>query len=80
MNRIACSARLFNRLDPGRRAVVVGDVVIRDELRPRWEPKVRQALVKAGARAGSIPRDSPDLILIEVVSSKVKESLRPVAA
>ena len=59
--------------------MAVGDVVIWDELRSRWEPEVRQALVKVEARAGSTPRDSRDLILIEVVSPKVKESLRAVA-
>ncbi len=36
--------------------------------------------MKARLGAGSTPRDSPDLILVEVVSSKVKKSLRPVAA
>ena len=60
--------------------MAVGDVVIWDELRSRWEPEVRQALVKAGLGRGRHRGTARTLILIEAGVVESQESLQPVTA
>jgi transposase len=57
-----------------------GDVVIWDNLQPHQAPAVIAAVEQAGARVVPLPPSSPDLTPIEEMFSKVKGTLRSVAA
>jgi transposase len=57
-----------------------GDVVIWDNLKPHKDAAVVQAVERVGARVLPAPPWSPDLIPIEKMFSKVKGSLRSLAA
>jgi transposase len=57
-----------------------GDVVIWDNLKPHKAQAVVDAVEHAGARVIALPPWSPDMTPIEEMFSKVKESLRSVAA
>lgn len=57
-----------------------GDVVVLDNLKPHLAPGVATAIERAGARVLPLPPYSPDYTPIEEMYSKVKESLRRVAA
>jgi transposase len=57
-----------------------GDVVVWDNLRPHQGRAVRRAIRGAGARLVFLPPYSPDLSPIEKLFSKLKETLRSIAA
>lgn len=57
-----------------------GDIVVLDNLAPHKSPAVAAALRAAGADIRYLPPYSPDLNPIEMMWSKVKESLRAYAA
>jgi transposase len=57
-----------------------GDVVLWDNLAPHKDPRVKQAIERAGARVEPLPPYSSDLTPIEELWSKAKEFLRSVAA
>jgi transposase len=57
-----------------------GDVVLWDNLKPPKNPEVIQAVERVGARVLPVPPWSPDLTPIEKMFSKVKGSLRTLAA
>lgn len=57
-----------------------GDVVIWDNLKPHKNPGVVEAVERTGARVLPAPPWSPDLIPIEKMFSKVKGTLRTLAA
>ena len=64
-------------LVPGLRP---GDVVIWDNLKPHGSEEAIEAVEAAGAHVVPLPPWSPDLTPIEEMSSKVKGSMRSVAA
>lgn len=57
-----------------------GDVVVMDNLQAHKVTGVREAIERAGARLLYLPPYSPDLSPIEPMWSKVKQSLRTLAA
>jgi transposase len=57
-----------------------GDVVVMDNLQAHKISGVREAIESAGARLLYLPPYSPDLSPIEPMWSKVKQSLRSLAA
>jgi transposase len=57
-----------------------GDVVIWDNLKPHKAAAVVQAVARTGARVRPAPPWSPDLVPIEKMFSKVKGTLRSLAA
>jgi transposase len=60
--------------------LMLGDVVIMDNLGSHKGKAVRQAIRKAGARLFLLPKYSPDLNPIEQVFAKLKHLLRKAAA
>ena len=61
-------------------ALVPGETVVMDNLRPHKNPRVRELIEAAGCRAVYLPPYSPDLNPIENMWSKVKSHLRSAAA
>ena len=57
-----------------------GDIVVMDNLKPHKDPRVKEAVEKAGATVLYLPPYSPDLNPIENLWSKVKAYLRKAAA
>ncbi len=57
-----------------------GDVVVMDNLSPHKAPGVREAIESAGATLRYLPPYSPDFSPIENMWSKVKGTLRSLAA
>jgi transposase len=76
-DREAFASYVEQALVPQLRA---GDVVVWDNLQPHKNPQVVEAIQAVGARVEPLPPWSPDKTPIEELFSKVKTSLRKVAA
>ena len=57
-----------------------GQIVVMDNLRQHYSPRVRELIEARGAQLGFLPPYSPDLNPIEEAFSKVKTLLRSAAA